>query len=97
MNPSERQWVITLVAYNSDPPIPGFGDLKPILLDEKGNELNGHGSLGGGGGDRSETRLMFHQGPGSGPPAKLVLRMPTMVRQLKIPFSFDRKKPGVAD
>jgi hypothetical protein len=91
MNVDPGEWFITLVAYSGDPPIPGLMNLKPELLDAKGNALtaNGRGASG------SEKRVVFHinyrQGPNVGVPAKLRMVLPKKSREIDVPFEFGVK------
>jgi hypothetical protein len=90
LNPEPREWFVSLIAFNTNPPTPGFGELDPALLDAQGTALALNGKGSGGTTGRSNLELTFRQGPNCGPPAKLVLRMPKGTREIEIPFSFGR-------
>jgi hypothetical protein len=91
MNPEPDDWFITLIAYNSNPPIPGLERIRFTLADAGGNELGSGGSASSSSDSRVVFNLEFHQGPGCGPPAKLSLVLPIETKEIAVPFEFNRQ------
>jgi hypothetical protein len=93
INPEPNDWLLSLVVYNSNPPVPGLEKMRIALTDAKGVALQPRGSSAQGGGDmpRMTWLLVYQQPANGGPPAKLSLTVPNETRQVEIPFAFGDK------
>jgi hypothetical protein len=96
LQPTPNEYTISVAAFNSDPPAPGFTKLEAKLLDAKGNAYDGGGTTSGGDVTRRmDFNFQFRNPGGAGPAEKLVLEFPGTTRDIDVPFEFGkpRKQP----
>ena len=88
MNPEAGDWIITLIAYNTNPPTSGLTQTRMRLVDDGGNDFQSNGM----GSSSSDSRVVlnqeFRQGPNAGVPAKLILQFPVATDEMTVPFEF---------
>ena len=88
INPEQGDWFVTVIAYNTDPPTAGLGQMRATMIDANGIALHSVGRGATGHPDRIQFTLSFTQGPDCGLPAKLVMEFPVETKEIKIPFEF---------